>query len=1070
MEQKDAHLIQQVLQGDQEAFALLVNKYQKGVHALAWRKIGDFHIAQEITQDAFLRAYQKLETLKNHNLFGGWLYVIASRLCSDWFQKKSLPEQSLEVTDMNEVNRASYSRYVAQKQKAEADETRREVVKELLQKLPESERTVMTLHYLGEMTIKTISEFLGVSPNTVKSRLSRARNRLKKEENMIRQNLGSFQLPANLTENIMREISRIVPTAPAANNPMVPWVLSAASAVLIFLLMGVGTQYLSRFQKPYNLNATSERTVEIIEAAFVLDSPAKPAVRNQAGNSATPGKNPGAGQKPDARLFAAALADEAEVSTPKPQWIQTKGPEGATVNTLFTTTGGDIYAGTPTSLYKLSDDQRAWKFVSAKTETSRSVQDWLMGGGQMVERNDTLYVATDTEILTSTDNGSTWNSLGSHPKGVPAGLVITDAGFYLGLTEGVYHSQDSGSSWLSLKNGLDAKRIHALAAVENTVFAGTDNGLYRLSTDTWERVSIRPEGTSEEKPTIYALSKGKPTIYALIVAEHRLYVAAGEAFTNRFEMQSKSGMTNNAWWSLYRSTDSGDSWYSIDPWERLENETKKNRKGGFPFRFGLTEADIQNEDGTSLMEMFSKIKIVAAAERVMVVDANGELFYSINTGETWNSLDLKLGDYGIAPPVLMLDKNTFYRGVPPGVQRTTDGGKSWHQFNTGFVDTTVNTLIAIKGKLYANSMNGFVTSVDGGESWTPLPGDIDAGVIIKAYDGVLYAKRGNQMNSPSPLCRLSIEDSRVKFIRDMPAFGHVGRGNTVQMTITPDEAMLKTILAAVTDKSKQEIEELDPEQLGRALMDIDPDQLNEALNNNIDFQRQKNEALNKALQDPISSGMMSFFGDFAVSDDTYYVEYEQRLFRWKPGMTEWYDTGLKDEAEPPNLSNIYSAEYAEATDLLQSLGVKLAVSGKTLYVGKRDGHLFQSFDEGDTWNDVTPDLPFTVTAYNTVAFAGSTVYVATDKGVAYSSDGARWHKVTDAEGAPLVIKKFAVDGTTLYGATEQQVYELTENSSAWKQVTPEVPSTITSFTVDDNTLYVGTLGRGVLRFPLDETP
>ena len=1061
MEQKDAQLIQQVLQGDQEAFALLVNKYQKGVHALAWRKIGDFHIAQEITQDAFLRAYQKLETLKNHNLFGGWLYVIASRLCSDWFQKKSLPEQSLEVTDISEVNRASYSRYVAQKQEAEADETRREVVKELLQKLPESERTVMTLHYLGEMTIKTISEFLGVSPNTVKSRLSRARNRLKKEENMIRQNLGSFQLPTQLTENIMREISRIVPTAPAANNPMVPWVLSAASAVLIFLLMGVGTQYLSRFQKPYSLNATSEPTVEIIKALFVYDSPAKPAVRNQAGNSATPGKSPGSGQKPDARLFAAALVDETEVSTPKRQWIQAKGPEGATVNTLFATTGGDIYAGTPTSLYKLSDDQRAWKLVNAETETSRSVQDWLISGGQMVERNDTLYVATDTEILASTDSGSTWNSLGIHPKGVPAGLVVTDAGFYLALAEGVYHSQDKGTSWISLKNGLDANRIHALAAVENTVFAGTDNGLYRLNAETWGRVSIRPEGISEEKPTIYAL----------IVAEHRLYVAAGEAFTNRLEMQSKSGMTNNAWWSLYRSTDSGDSWYSIDPWERLENEKGRNRKEPLPDRFQFTEADMVGEDGSSLMKMFSKIKIVAAAERVMVVDANGELFYSINTGETWNSLDLKIGsDYGTAPPVLMLDKNTFYRGVSPGVQRTTDGGKSWHQFNTGLVDTTVTTLIAINGKLYANSMAGFVTSVDGGESWTPLPRDIDHGVFIKAFDGVLYVKRGNQMNSPSPLCRLSTEDSRIKFIRNMPAFGKVGPGNTVRTTIEIplDEEMIKTLLEAVTDKSKHEIEALDPDQLNWALKDIDPDQLNEALKDNIDLEQLKNEALNKALQEPASSGMMSFYGGFAVSGDTYYVEYEQRLFRWKPGMTEWFDTGLKDEAEPPNLSNLYSAEYAEATDLLQSLGVKLAVSGKTLYVAKRDGHLFQSFDEGDTWNDVTVDLPFSVAAYNTVVFAGSTIYVATDKGVAYSSDGTRWHKVTDAEGTPLVIEKFAVDGTTLYGATEQQVYEVKENSSAWKQLTPEVPSTITAFTVDDNTLYVGTLGRGVLRFPLDE--
>ena len=1049
MTQNDAELIQQILQGDQDAFTSLVNKYQKGVHALVWRKIGDFHIAQEITQDTFLKAYQNLGDLKNHNLFAGWLYVIAARLCYDWHQKNAMPIEFLDNIDASEVDRVSYSQYIADKQATEADETRREVVKKLLQKLPESERTVITLFYLGEMTIKAIGDFLGISPNTVKSRLSRARDRLKKEEDMIQQNLSSFQLPAQLTENIMREVSRIVPTAPTANKPILPWALSAASAVLILLLMGVGTQYLSRFQKPYNLNATSEPTVEIIEALFVYDSPAKPAVRNQAGRSATPGKNPGAGQKPDARLFAAALVDEAEVSTPKPQWIQTKGPEGASVNTLFTTTGGDIYAGTATSLYKLSDDQRAWKLVSAEMETSRSVQDWLTSGGQMVERNDTLYVATDTEILTSTDSGSTWNSISSHPKGVPAGLVITDAGFYLALAEGVYRSQDSGTSWISLKDGLDANRVHALAAVENTVFAGTDNGLYRLGAGTWERVSIRPEGVSTEKPTIYAL----------IVAEHRLYAAAGDAFTNSVEMRSKSGMTNNAWWSLYRSTDSGDSWYSIDPWERLENEKGRNRKGGFPVGFGFD------------MEMFSKIKIVAAAERVMVVDANGELFYSINTGETWNSLDLKIGsDYNIAPPVLMLDKNTFYRGVTPGVQRTTDAGKSWHQFNTGLVDTTVNTLIAINGKLYANSMTGFVTSVDGGESWTPLPGGIDHGVIIKAFDGVLYVKRGNQMNSPSPLCRLSTEDSRIKFIRNMPAFGKVGPGNTVRTTIEIplDEEMIKTLLEAVTDKSKQEIEALDPDQLNWALKDIDPDQLNEALKDNIDLEQLKNEALNKALQEPASSGMMSFFGDFAVSGDTYYVEYQQRLFRWKPGMTEWSDTGVKDEAEPPNLSNIYSAEYAEATDLLQSLGVKLAVSGKTLYVGKRDGHLFQSFDEGDTWNDVTPDLPFTVTAYNTVAFAGSTVYVATDKGVAYSSDGARWHKVTDAEGTPLVIKKFVVDGTTLYGATEQQVYEVKENSSAWKQLTPEVPSTITAFTVDDNTLYVGTLGRGVLRFPLDE--
>ena len=63
----DVQLIHAVLSGDDSAFGILVEKYQKSIHAFAWRKIGDFHYAEEITQDAFLRAYQKLSTLKNPN-------------------------------------------------------------------------------------------------------------------------------------------------------------------------------------------------------------------------------------------------------------------------------------------------------------------------------------------------------------------------------------------------------------------------------------------------------------------------------------------------------------------------------------------------------------------------------------------------------------------------------------------------------------------------------------------------------------------------------------------------------------------------------------------------------------------------------------------------------------------------------------------------------------------------------------------------------------------------------------------------------------------------------------------
>ena len=1041
MEHNDAELIQRVLQGDQDAFSPLVTKYQKGVHALAWRKIGDFHIAQEITQDAFFKAYQQLGTLKNYNLFSGWLYVIAARLCSDWFRKNPPPEQSLEVTDMSEVNQVSYSQYVAENQATEANETRREVVKKLLQKLPESERTVITLHYLGEMTIKAISEFLGVSPNTVKSRLSRARNRLKKEEDMIQQNLGSFQLPAQLTENIMREISRIVPTAPATNKPVVPWVLSAASAVLIFLLMGVGTQYLSRFQKPYNLNATSERTVELIEAVFVLDSPAKPDVRNQAGSSVTPGKNPGVGQQPDARLFAAALVDETEVSTPKPQWVQTKGPEGGMVNSLFTTTRGDIYAGISTNLYKLADDGQAWKLVNAGNLTSLNLQDFIIGGAQqMVERDGTLYIATDTEVLISTDYGETWNSIGAHPKGQPVGIVITDGvpgaeadmTLNLALVEGVFRSVDAGKSWIPLSDGnLTDRKIRAITAVENTLFAGTDNGLYRFNIDIWERLTIRPAETSENKLAIHALA----------VDEHRLYVAAGDELTNQNQigMQLKSSMTGNDRWSLYRSTDRGDSWYSIDPRKRQEHEEERQQQGQFGMSFPFPGAE-----ATDIY--LPSIKLFAARGRVTVVDAFGELFYSMNTGETWTALSVKSGSgYNVPPPVLMMDANTFYRGGPSGVQRTIDGGKSWHQFNSGLVGIPVTTLIAVTGKLYANSTNGFVSSTDGGESWAPLPSSIDAGVLIEAFDDTLYVKRGNDMNSPSPLCHLSTEDHSLKFIPDMPAFKIVNSQKT-------DEEMSKIMLEAFTDKAKQNLKEGVPPNPE----DVDFDQLN--------------ETLNKAIQEQALASMMSFIGNFSVSGDTYYVEYGQTLYKWKSGMSEWHNTGLVDKSENAFSTFLdYSADVATAHDALDSMGFKIAVSDSTIYVGKRDGHLFQSFDEGETWNDATAELPFPVAKFNAIAFAGETVYVATDQGVAYSSDGIHWQAATDAEGGPLVMVRLAVEGTTVYGHTEQRVYLLKEGSNIWKRTTPEIPGSVISFAVDGNTLYAGTANRGVLRFNLDES-
>ena len=103
----------------------------------------------------------------------------------------------------------------------------------------------MTLFYLGEMTAKEISKFLGVSVNTIHTRLHRARKRLQeREEHLVQEVLGSVQLPANLTQNIMREIPHIKPLSPTGGKqPIVPWAIATSTIILVVMMLGASNQF-----------------------------------------------------------------------------------------------------------------------------------------------------------------------------------------------------------------------------------------------------------------------------------------------------------------------------------------------------------------------------------------------------------------------------------------------------------------------------------------------------------------------------------------------------------------------------------------------------------------------------------------------------------------------------------------------------------------------------------------------------------------------------------------------------------------------------------------------------------
>jgi photosystem II stability/assembly factor-like uncharacterized protein len=133
----------------------------------------------------------------------------------------------------------------------------------------------------------------------------------------------------------------------------------------------------------------------------------------------------------------------------------------------------------------------------------------------------------------------------------------------------------------------------------------------------------------------------------------------------------------------------------------------------------------------------------------------------------------------------------------------------------------------------------------------------------------------------------------------------------------------------------------------------------------------------------------------------------------------------------------------------------------------RNGKLFQSLDEGDTWRDVTSDLPLHFAYFSEIIFVGASLYVATDSGVLVSHTGAHWRVLTDGVGERPIINRFAIDGNKLYGIGDAGVYRL-NTPKQWKQISSEVLGEVTSLAVINNRLYSAVNAQGIFHISLDE--
>ncbi|RKU14273.1 hypothetical protein C6503_15320 [Candidatus Poribacteria bacterium] len=1000
MKNSDVELIHRILDGDDSAFSELVKKYQKPVHALVWRKIGDFHIAEEITQDTFLKAYQRLATLKQPQRFTGWLYVIAANNCKMWLRKKRLQTQPLEETDRTELEKATYSEYIVEEKERTIAEAKREVVKQLLATLQESDRTVITLHYFSDMSAADIGAFLGVSVNTIKSRLRRAQQRLKQEEPMVREALEHFQITPHLTENIMREISRMKPIAPSGSKPLTPLAVSAATAIFIFLIMGIGSQYLARFQRPYNIDAVSETTIEIIDAPIVLDTQAKPDLRNQAGRFETTGKSSASGPQlsEPVTLGAAQIEKETRLSTQQ-QWTQALGPESTMVSGLYASSTGDIYAASPVGIYRLTPNASAWTLINTSIAMS--------GRTQMAERDGTLYLASTGEVLASTDRGESWKVLGERPKGDATGLVATDDGLYLVLETQVFRSTDAGEQWIPFGDKVEDMFNFAIAVIENTVFIGTNQGLYRIQAGTWEKLPIETTNA----------------IHSLAVSKNHLYVGTGPDLTQLRTPEGRMaytaqimGAANSSTWEIFHSTNLGNSWTEITP-----------------------------TSDSPLMKISQGVKILAAGETLLALGIVTN-FRSMDAGKTWTNLgfnfdtetfDMKAMMDSIMislAPAVTVNENTFIKAGILELTRSTDGGKSWHPFTKGIIGTIIFNLVADKNAIYTSTTTGVSKSIDGGDSWEPLRPNTGEFILQPTENG----HQSNLLMFP----KLSVSgDVLYVAAKDL-----VARNRLRILRFSADDNMLVPIQGIPIFANDIQTQTQGAESPIAPKQDITDDSINA---------EQQTDVENQFELSP---------NGFAVSGNTFYVEYKQRLFRWTRGDSEWTDTGLIDTTQLSDNPSDSSLQIAVENPF--DSGLQIAVSEETVYVGKRDGHLLRSPDAGNTWKDLTPNLPLRFEHFNEIVFGDSVVYVATDTGVLTSVDGEHWQAITDNDGTHTIIDRMAVSGTTIYGAGDKGVYQL-DKRNRWEQISPEVPDTVIALVVKRNRLYIVTARRGIFHISLE---
>ena len=170
----DVYYIKKTLDGDSASFGFLVDKYQNMVFTLAIKMLKNREDSEEVSQDAFIKAYKSLSQFNGESKFSTWLYWITYNSCLDRIKTNSKFINDVELNEVtsNEVLQAS-TVFDSLEHKE-----RSEIIQECMNKLPEDERVIIHLFYFEELSLKEIIEVVSISEGNLKVKLYRARKKL----------------------------------------------------------------------------------------------------------------------------------------------------------------------------------------------------------------------------------------------------------------------------------------------------------------------------------------------------------------------------------------------------------------------------------------------------------------------------------------------------------------------------------------------------------------------------------------------------------------------------------------------------------------------------------------------------------------------------------------------------------------------------------------------------------------------------------------------------------------------------------------------------------------------------